>query len=317
MSRTVAVVVTYNRAELLTACLDALAAQDSPLAAVVVIDNASTDTSGQVAREHPIKADVHTLTHNLGGAGGFAAGLAWAMDKYDPEWLWLMDDDTIAYPGAHGSLLAAAEAYGKELAVLSSRAVWTDGRIHPMNRSRERIDAGRDERRRAAEAQSHPIRTASFVAIMLNAAHCRRAGLPYADYFIWGDDTEYSGRLLRNGSGIQVHTSVVEHRTKAFASWQADPGPRFYYDVRNKLWVYLKSGSFRWWERVLYLGSAVVGWFGTIRRSTRRRTLLTQAWRGLRDGIFGTSAPTREVLAGQGEVAGAVEAFESGARSRA
>jgi len=316
VSATVAVVVTYNRAELLASCLDALAVQETPLAAVVVIDNASTDTSGQVAREHPINADVHTLTDNLGGAGGFAAGMALALDKYDPDWLWLMDDDTIAYPGAHGSLLVAADAYGEELAVLSSRAVWTDGRIHPMNRSRERIDARAGERRRAARAQSHPIRTASFVAIMLNAAHCRRTGLPYADYFIWGDDTEYSGRLLREGHGIQVHTSVVEHRTKTFASWQTDPGPRFYYDVRNKLWVYLKSGSFRWWERIMYLGSAALGWAGTIRRSSRRRTLLRQAWRGLRDGVLRRPAPTSGVLAGEGQIGDAVQTIEEGARSR-
>lgn len=318
MSGTVAVVVTYNRAELLAACLDALAAQEQPLAAVVIIDNASTDASGQVAREHPIEADVHTLNDNLGGAGGFAAGMAWALENYSPDWLWLMDDDTIAYPGAHGGLLQAASEYGSDdLAVLSSRAVWTDGRIHPMNRSRARIDAGAPERRRATAATSHPIRTASFVAIMLSAAHCRRAGLPYADYFIWGDDTEYSGRLLRDAHGIQVHTSVVEHRTKAFASWQIDPGPRFYYDVRNKLWVYLKSGSFRWWERIVYLGSATLGWAGTIRRSAQRRTLLKQAWRGLRDGLLRRPAPTSEVLTGQGEVTGAVDAFESGARSRA
>lgn len=310
MSGTVAVVVTYNRAELLQDCLDALASQQHPLQAVVVIDNASTDASGEVARNHRIGADVHTLHTNLGGAGGFAAGMAWALEKYSPQWIWMMDDDTIAYPGAHGSLLAAARAYDHDdLAVLSSRAVWTDGRIHPMNRSRERLDAGATERRRAADAQSHPIRTASFVAIMLNAAHCRRAGLPYADYFIWGDDTEYSGRLLRNHYGIQVHTSVVEHRTKAFASWQIDPGPRFYYDVRNKLWVYLKSGSFRWWERVLYLGSAALGWAGTIRRSSRRRTLLRQAFRGLRDGVFRAPAATEHVLAGQGDVTAAVDTF--------
>src|SRR5699024_8925689 len=151
---------------------------------------------------------------------------------------------------------------------------------------------------------------------MLNAAHCRRAGLPYADYFIWGDDTEYSGRLLREGRGIQVHTSVVEHRTKAFASWQMDPGPRFYYDVRNKLWVYLKSGSFRWWERIMYLGSAALGWVGTIGRSSRRRTLLTQAWRGLRDGVLRRPAPTADVLSGEGHVGQAVQAVEERVRIR-
>ncbi|WP_227992883.1 glycosyltransferase family 2 protein [Pseudactinotalea sp. HY160] len=309
---TVAVVVTYNRAELLAACLDGLAAQTRPLEAIVVIDNASTDGSGDVARAHPIGADVHTLQTNLGGAGGFSAGLAWALEHHDPDWIWLMDDDTIPRPGAHGALIDAADAHPRDLAVLSSTAVWTDGRIHPMNRSRVRMGSNAVERGDAAAVDSHPIRTASFVAILLSADHCRRAGLPYADYFIWGDDTEYSGRLLRQGRGIQVHDSIVEHRTVAFASWQTDPGPRFYYDVRNKLWVYLASGSFRWWERLVYLGSAAAGWAGTIRRSGDRRTLLGHAWRGLRHGLLRRPAPTTRVLAGQGEVSSAVARVEAG-----
>lgn len=311
MAGTVAVVVTYNRVKLIRACLDALARQTRALDAVIVIDNASTDGSGEVARSHPIATEVHTLTRNLGGAGGFAAGLALALAKYDPQWVWLMDDDTIPYPQSHAGLIEAIDTYpGEDLAVLSSTAVWTDGRVHPMNRSRPRIGSGAAERARAEAVSAHPIRTASFVAILLNAAHCRRAGLPYADYFIWGDDTEYSGRMLRDAHGLQVRTSVVEHQTKTFASWQVDPGPRFYYDVRNKLWAYLKSGSFRWWERVLYLGSATLGWAGTIRRSTQRGALVAQAARGLRDGVFHRPVPTLEVLEGQGEVSRAVHALE-------
>src|SRR5699024_6919284 len=204
-------------------------------------------------------AHVRRRAEAPGGAGGFRAGLPWALDAHAPDGVWLRDDDATPRPGAHAALIDAAAAHPRELAVLSSTAVWTDGRIHPMNRSRVRMGSNAIERGDAAAVGAHPIRTASFVAIALNTEHCRRAGLPYADYFIWGDDTEYSGRLLRSGLGIQVHDSIVEHRTVAFASWQSDPGPRFYYDVRNKLWVYLRSGSFRWWERIVYLGSAVLG----------------------------------------------------------
>ena len=48
-ARVVAVVVTYNRETLLAQCLDALAAQERRPDAVVIIDNASTDSSGAVA----------------------------------------------------------------------------------------------------------------------------------------------------------------------------------------------------------------------------------------------------------------------------
>lgn len=313
----VAIVVSYNRADLLKECLDGLAAQTTPLERVIVIDNGSTDHAVEIARNHPVDADVHELADNLGGAGGFAAGVAWALDAYDPTWVWLMDDDTIPTPHAHEGLLNAAEEYpnqsNRPLQVLSSRAVWTDGRLHPMNTPRVRLGASSIERSDAIAVESHPIRTASFVAAFLSASACRELGLPLADYFIWGDDTHYTGSLLREGVGIQVHTSIVEHRTAQFASWKNDPGPRFYYDVRNKLWVYVKSDAFRWWERTVYLASAVKGWVATVLRSSNRSVLLRHALRGLRDGLFARPRPTSAVLSGNGAISAAVERVESSA----
>src|SRR5699024_5768959 len=111
---------------------------------------------------------------------------------------------------------------------------------------------------------------ASFVAFAVSARAVREHGLPWADYFIWGDDTEYSARVLKNGTGLQVAGSLVEHHTVRYGSWQSDPGPRFFYDVRNKLWLFKRTRSFTWWERALYGGSAAWGWLGTIGRSKNR-----------------------------------------------
>ncbi|MDR0626712.1 MAG: glycosyltransferase, partial [Bifidobacteriaceae bacterium] len=69
--RIVAVVVAYNRCELLKGTLDALAAQTRAPDAVLVVDNASSDRSGQTAAAHPVVTEVLILTRNTGGAGGF------------------------------------------------------------------------------------------------------------------------------------------------------------------------------------------------------------------------------------------------------
>src|SRR5699024_11891575 len=105
----VAVVVTYNRETLLQQCLDALGAQERRPDGVVVIDNASTDRSGEVAQEHPLAADVVHLRRNVGGAGGFAAGIARALVRHGADWVWGMDGDTIPRPGALRELLGALE----------------------------------------------------------------------------------------------------------------------------------------------------------------------------------------------------------------
>ena len=310
-ARVVAVVVTYNREQLLADCLDALAAQDRRPEAVVVIDNASTDASGQVADQHPIGADVVHLRRNVGGAGGFAAGIARALVRYDADWVWVMDDDTIPRPGALAALLDALEASPLRLSVLSSRAVWTDGRDHPMNRQRTRMGASTQEKRDATRAGGRPIRTASYVSALLNAEDVRRLGLPWADYFIWSDDFEHTGRLLRHGRGLHVPSSVVEHRTVAFANAQSNPGSRFYYDVRNRIWALARSQSFTPVEKALHGGATALGWLRLLLR--HRSGLLGVGVRGAAAAIRRGPRPSASSTTADGEAAADVRAIERAA----
>ncbi|MGP9539017.1 glycosyltransferase family 2 protein [Brachybacterium sp. AOP43-C2-M15] len=310
-ARIVAVVVTYNRETLLEECLDGLAAQERRPDAVVVIDNSSTDASGAVADAHPIGADVVHLRRNVGGAGGFATGIARALVRHDADWIWVMDDDTVPRPGALAGLLRALEASPVRLSVLSSRAVWTDGRDHPMNTPRTRLGAGAQEKADAARAGGRPIRTASYVSALLNGQDVRRLGLPHADYFIWSDDFEHTGRLLRHGRGLHVPGSVVEHRTARFGNAQANPGSRFYYDVRNRLWALLRTSSFTPLEKILHGGRTALGWMLLLVR--HRGDLFGVGLRGLAAALRRGPRPSATVLAADGEAAADVRAIERAA----
>ncbi|MFF2269663.1 glycosyltransferase family 2 protein [Cellulosimicrobium cellulans] len=311
--RVVAVVVAYNRRDLLVEALDALAAQTRPLDRVVVVDNRSDDDSAVVAAEHPVGADVVELSRNTGGAGGFAVGLAHAVDVLDADLVWLMDDDTIPTPDALRALLEARDEYPGPVALLGSRVVWHDGRDHPMNTPRVRPGASGAEIAAARAAHAVPVRSSSFVSMLVDARAVRHHGLPVADYFIWNDDFEYSARLLRRGTGLSVPASVVEHRTKAFGSTDADPGERFYYEVRNKIWMITRSSSLDPVERLLYSGASARRWARTFLRSERRDVLLRAGARGLRDGVLRGPRPSAEVLDGAGPASRSVAVVDAGA----
>ncbi|MDO5645552.1 MAG: NAD-dependent epimerase/dehydratase family protein [Dermabacter sp.] len=316
--RVIAVVVTYNREHLIGACLDGLAAQTRPVDAVIVIDNASTDASGRLAEEHPIGAEVIHLHRNVGGAGGFTAGIAHALAGLDPDYLWIMDDDTVPFPEALENLLSVESRLDVHASVLSSNAVWTDGALHPMNSSRTRLGVSEKEVARYESVGARPIRTASFVSALLNAEDVWRHGLPWADYFIWSDDFEFTGRLLRHGHGFNVPSSRVEHRTVLFSNAQANPGERLFFDVRNKLWALVKSGSFSPVEILLYGGSAALGWTKTTVRT--RGDILPVALKGLREGLFSRPRPSEAVLGADPAMAEEIRAIErtiaKGAASR-
>ena len=286
-TRVVAVVVTWNRRDLLEESLAALDAQTRPPTRVVVVDNASDDGTAEVLAERWSHHDVVTPTANTGGAGGFTAGIERAL-THDPELVWLLDDDTVPTPTAAEELVRARAAYrgpGRP-AVLASKVVWTDGRDHPMNTPRPKPGASRAERAAAEAVGCVPIRSASFVSIMCDVGVVRERGLPVADYFLWNDDFEYSTRLVRGNVGLYCPASVVEHRTRVFGSTDADPGERFFFEVRNKVWMFTRSRSLSPAEKAMYGAATARRWARTFRasedRATLRAGLRTGVWAGLR-----------------------------------
>jgi rhamnopyranosyl-N-acetylglucosaminyl-diphospho-decaprenol beta-1,3/1,4-galactofuranosyltransferase len=275
-----AVVVTHDRRDLLAAALAAIDAQTRRPDTVVVVDNASADGTARMLRERFPRAEVRTLARNTGGAGGFAAGMARALELGATA-LWLMDDDTVPEPGALEALVSASR-HGP--ALVASRVVWTDGRDHPMNTPRGRPSDVPGCAR---------IRSASFVSVLVDADAVRERGLPIADYFLWNDDFEYTLRLLRGRLGLLCHESVVVHRT---ASPDFDLGVRFFYEVRNKVWLFTRSRCLAPGERLLYAGSTARRWAGAFAGSADRGRLVRELGRGLWAGLRSGPRPNDAVL---------------------
>jgi len=120
-----AVVVTYNRKDLLIVCLEALRNQTKKPDAIYIVDNKSNDGTQELLYEKKyiskipingtnenqlIKHQVSSLKktnenikinyirkcENDGGSGGFHEGMKQAYkDGY--EWIWLMDDDVMPH----------------------------------------------------------------------------------------------------------------------------------------------------------------------------------------------------------------------------
>ncbi|MCP2047319.1 UNVERIFIED_ORG: GT2 family glycosyltransferase [Paenarthrobacter nicotinovorans] len=287
----VAVVVTYNRRDLLQTTLEGITAGTRVPNAIVVVDNASTDGTAEFLQQYqgPVTTDVVTLNANVGGAGGFVVGMERAVLDHNADHVWIMDDDTEPQPAALREALDVSEAYQQQTseapAFIASRVVWTDGRDHPMNRMRPRMGASDDARSAAARIGATQIRSASFVSVLIRAEEIKQHGLPIADYFIWNDDLEYTARISRRGTALTTNASVANHHTKVFGDAGADPGPRFYYEVRNKLWVYTRSNALAPWEKVLFMGASLRNWTRTIAASSNRKVLLDGLFKGLRHAL--------------------------------
>jgi GT2 family glycosyltransferase len=249
-----------------------------------VVDNASTDgTAAWLAGQD---VDVLRLAENRGGAGGFHAGTEAAMTR-DVEWMWLMDDDTIAEPDALEELLAAddrARAAGlPEPLLLSSKVLWTDGSIHPMNPP----TPNPLKMNLFVSAVQHglmPLRANTFLSLLVRRPAVERYGLPRAGFFIWADDIDFTQRILRHEAGYMIPQSVAVHKTKtAHKPWEG--GERFYYAVRNGLFI-LRGDTLSPKEKfgwLLLVGSQIQRFLAY---EGVKPSSLKVLFRGLRDGVF-------------------------------
>lgn len=80
MNRTAALIVTYNRKELLTQCIEALLEMPCD---IIVIDNASTDGTEATLSSFIGSGQIsyHNTGANLGGAGGFNFAIKTALKQ--------------------------------------------------------------------------------------------------------------------------------------------------------------------------------------------------------------------------------------------
>jgi rhamnopyranosyl-N-acetylglucosaminyl-diphospho-decaprenol beta-1,3/1,4-galactofuranosyltransferase len=224
-----ALVVTYNRRALLDECLRAIEAQTVRPTELILVDNASTDGTPDLLRERGYvdRADVRVLRldENLGSSGGFASGFEAARDS-GAEWLWTMDDDAEPTPECLQRLLESPPAREPGTACVCPKVVYADGSLNGVMRAdfRRRLRPLGEERYRAGE---HPaIDVTSFVGPLYRMSAVRAIDPPKAEFFVWGDDVEYSLRLRGEGEIRLVPEAVVVHK----------PASQAHTNRRSRLW---------------------------------------------------------------------------------
>lgn len=234
-----AVVVSYNRREALRRALEALLGQSRPLEGVIVVDNASTDgAADMVATEFP-QVMLYRLPKNLGGAGGFAWGIELAL-ALGFSGAWVMDDDAAPLPDSFEKLLTAGEEHLGPTGAGFLCSVAVDEKLGYEQAAGHPIPSGNFVAQSDAVRQGLiAVSSAAFLGVLVNLERARSEELPNPDFFIWCDDVEYTHRLAAKYGGLCALESLVIHSSPALAAaeGQGSLGWKYFYQVRNRLWL--------------------------------------------------------------------------------
>lgn len=238
----VAVVVTYNRRQLLARCLDALRANRS-VGHIIVVNNGSTDdTAGYLLTQASPALTVITQ-ENVGGSGGFARGISEAL-ALGADWIWCMDDDVRPRPDCLERLLphAADPAVG----MLAPRRL-VDGEVYSndflaynLTRPFRSLYSGRLRHRPVSRPTD--IAGTAFEGPLIRREAALQVGLPNRELFIFCDDTDYCLRTVRAGWRIRYIPDALMDKEHFFThdTWAGRNRKKKwkrYYQIRNSAYL--------------------------------------------------------------------------------
>jgi GT2 family glycosyltransferase len=260
------IIVTYNRLDKLRATVAAYAGE--AVDGLVIVDNASCDGTADWIRrhmgEHPTHRAIH-LVENLGGAGGFEAGMRWVDEQgHGRGWVVLHDDDAFPAPGvtsefrrrlAHGFY---EDHVGVAAAVVTPAGEPADINRPILNIFRHPLESWRHVKGTVANFRdlyhvpnrdilnvkaSYRVDAASFVGLYLNLEKLPaepKARYPDGDLFIYGDDTIYTARLASRGASILYDGAVryIHDTGTGYEQGVLLPEWKHYYISRNSWQVY-------------------------------------------------------------------------------
>jgi GT2 family glycosyltransferase len=202
-----AVVVTYNRLELLKECVQSLRDQTRQLDEIIVVNNSSSDGTLEWLNE---QNDMTVITQeNSGSAGGQYTGIKTAYVKgYD--WVWCFDSDVTPDINALDSFLSSKEFEMQNVGFLSSLVYDQNKNISYINIPY--LPRERDLVFNFLKEGTFPIISSSFGSVLINRKAIERVGYPNPAFFIWGDDVDYTFRIIESGfKGYLIRESVAIH----------------------------------------------------------------------------------------------------------
>lgn len=287
-------IVTYNRIEKLKQTLAHIEGQSVFPDFVLFVDNHSTDGTDALLKtwceNQPFETEILSLPENIGGAGGFAAGIQ-EMCKHPIDWFYVGDDDAYPAPNLFQLFREIVENQkNKGIVAISGKVDSPDG----ISTDHRRVIKKKFFRIKEIpipismyDQESFDIDCFSFVGTFLNKQAAIKTGVPRKDFFIWFDDTEYSIRFSKFGRVVCYPSLSVYHdsfNSNNALCWKT------YYGFRNKLEL-IRSHFGKWFVfwfvvrfRLSTLKMVLMG-----KGDKRLFSIFKDALRDYKKGLFGVS----------------------------
>lgn len=292
-----AVIVTYNRKNLLAENIEMLLKQSRYIDKIFVIDNCSTDgtyeflcNKGWMASE---QFKYIRTGSNIGGAGGFYTGTKAAYEA-GADWIILMDDDgraadenTVEELIKIGEVLHNRNASEGKLFInsLVQQGDLLSFKMGSKYTVKEALEAANND---ILENEANP-----FNGTLLSRELVTAIGYPDREFFIKGDEVDYKQRAFNAGSYVctavnsryihprpETHERVILGKKVPFF---VEAPLKEYYAARNFTYMYKQKKQFK----AIMFELIFVKLLAICSMSGQKTKTIKMVWKGICDGWKG------------------------------
>ena len=216
----VAIIATYHRKKELADLLKLLG-QTPGLQAVVVADNAADPAVRALTEKSTVAAYYLAMETNYGAGPALNRGMSFAHEKWNHSLthFWILDDDVRFAPDALEKFLAALRDNDAQLVaplvIDPSGAIFYWPELKSASARQlffERKDGGVAQFAKGVEARHLPeIRATMGTCYLMDRTCYERLGGIREDFWLLGEDIEYTARVAQNFRAVFSPHVVVEH----------------------------------------------------------------------------------------------------------
>ncbi len=237
-----AVIVTYNRLELLKEVIESLKIQTQKINDIIIINNSSTDgTSDWLEKQEGLTIITQP---NLGSSGGQYTGMKTAIAKSN-NWIWIMDDDVVPVPDCLENLLKDVDSNIIRAPLrykANGEVFYNDAVGYNLNNPFRSFWLGIISEN-DLKNEYIPAIGLTFEGPLIHRKIIEDIGFPEKKFFLFGDDTEYFIRASKMGYKMIVCRDAVLNRKLTVLNINDMPAWKWYFVVRNLVAINVLHGS--------------------------------------------------------------------------
>ena len=237
------VILTWNHLKDTIECLDSVYVSDYPNYRIVIVDNASTDSTVEYVKENYSQVKIIQNPENLGYAEGNNVGIRYSLD-HKTDYIFILNNDTVIQPDTIRLLVEDLETNPQAIAVAPKsyyydnpeKVYFAGGKINP--------DGTVAHIKNDITGEGYETDWLNGCAIMFRTKSLHNIGTFDSKYYLLFEDTDWSIRARQSGYSLRiVPQTIIRHKSSSSfnGKWTSE---YLYYYSRNRLLFHKKNFSF-------------------------------------------------------------------------